>query len=52
MIEIKVKGKEKASFWEQENYQEDDGQGGTIDRQRDVKKKMNKMILDYRGNCF
>ena len=47
-IEIKVKGKEKCSWWRQDQIEDQDGNVQTLD----IKEKMNKMILDYRGNCF
>jgi len=46
-LEIKVKGKEKCSWWRQDTYTEGE-EVITVDR----KEKMHKMILDYRGNCF
>ena len=51
-LEIKVKGKEKASFWRQEEYTETDMDGNMNTFTRDIKEKMYKMILEFRGNCW
>ena len=47
-IEIKVKGKEKCSWIRQDQVDDGTGNFETLT----IKEKMNKMILDYRGNCF
>ena len=46
-LEIKVKGKEKASFWREESY-EHDGERRT----RHIKEKLHRKILDFKGICF
>ena len=42
-----MKGKEKASFWREEHY-EDEGE----QRTRHIKEKLHRKILEFKGTCF
>ena len=46
-LEIKVKGKEKASFVRTETYQD-----GDQSRTRHIKEKLHRKILEFKGTCF
>ena len=50
-LEIKVRGKEKASFLRRETYTT--GEGEDIEfHERVIKEKLHKKILEFKGNCF
>ena len=47
VLQIKIKGNEKASFWRTEQYRD-----GEQTRTRRVKEKLYRNILGFKGDCF
>ena len=50
-LEIRVRGKEKASFLRRETYHTGEGENRQT-HTRVIKEKLHKKILEFRGSCF
>jgi uncharacterized protein YfaS (alpha-2-macroglobulin family) len=51
-VEIKVKGKEKISYYRTEHHTHHNADGSTRTETRKVKEKHDKKILEFKNICF